>query len=78
MKLHTRHVQYLIRAIVVLIACNAVAFVGAKLDLRDGMTIAASIVISFVAQLVLTGPIFEGYMRWNARRTMLNRKNGKA
>lgn len=71
MKIHTRHVQYLIRAIVVLVAYNACAFFGAKLGFSNGATVAASIVFAFVAQLVLVKAIFEAYMRWNVRRAML-------
>ncbi|WP_126879505.1 hypothetical protein [Paraburkholderia kururiensis] len=69
MKLHTRHIRYLIRAIVVLIVCNLVALVCDKWA-SEGAVLVASIGIAFVAQLLLVEPIFEAYMRWNTRRLM--------
>jgi hypothetical protein len=70
LELHTRHIQYFIRAIVVLIVCNGVEFVCDEWEISQGAALAASVGIAFVAQLVLVEPIFEAYMRWNTRRLM--------
>ena len=68
--MQTKLMYKLIRAIVVLLACNVAYLVCGEFDLPTWTTIRASIAFALIAQIALFEPLFDAY---NLRRLTRNR-----